>query len=849
MKTYPLSIAYNLPRRSHAGEGVRAKTAFRRVAGDFLKPGPRRLSLGIAVFCLAMIAMVWVVISARAESERARVLQDEMRQNVNLAIAFEQYSLRILRNVEAVTQFVESAYLRRNRETDLSTLLAERVAANDFLEVIAIVDAQGRLLATSQQGRQTGVIVANRAEFRAQESGAGAKMHVGRTGITPLWNEVAIPITRRISLADGSFGGVVIVLVRPNRFTDFHEGAEVQGGDTFMLLGLDGIVRSSEIGGRDTFGENLGDSALLKQRALQANDTYEGTGHPDGLMRLQAYRTLPKYPLVVVVSSLDTEVLGGYSHRRSLYYGGAVAASFSILLFAVVVLVAVFRVARTTNALAESEARFRSLTEVSADWWWEQNAEFRFVDIGGLAATHGNVSVDEFLGRRRWEMSNLKPLNTTWEIHREVLAARLPFGDLLLEYTDHEGEVHFESISGRPIFNAEGNFRGYRGAGTDVTAQIETARALQESETRFRHLAELSSDWYWEQDDQFRYTFMSKAHQRHIAVENDRRIGKTRWDVGLQGLTEAQWAEHRRQLNSHLPYRNLEYHRTVEDGSVLHISSSGDPVFDGTGRFTGYRGTASDITQRKLVEAEMLALNATLEEHVLHRTAQLESANHELRALGYSIAHDMRAPLRAIGGFSTMLRDCHLPQVNAEGRALFSRIQTNVDWMGQLIEGLLELSHLSTALVNKESIDFSTLAREIVDEMHRLEPSRNVDVVIADGMVIEGDRIMMKRMLQNLIGNAWKYTSQVPLATIEIGVMKDLNEAPIYFIKDNGAGFDMKYASKLFQAFQRLHSPAEFPGTGIGLAIVSRIIGKHGGRIRADSTVGKGAAFHFTLRR
>ena len=807
------------------------------------------MSLGIAMFCLAMIALIWVVIEERAATERDDVLQGVMRQNANLAIAFEQYSLRILRNAEAVTQFVESAYLRRNRNTDLATLLAERAAANDILEVIAIFDAHGRLVATSQPRAQAGVYIGDREEFQVHASGQGPVFHVGKTAVTPLWNESAVPFTRRIGLADGSFGGVVMALTRPHRFTDFIADASVQPGDVFTLAGLDGITRARKIHGRETFGDDLRGSLVLAQQAQKANGNVRGKGHLDGVTRLFAYRTLKDYPLVAMVGSAETEVLAEYSHRRSLYYGGAAAASACILLFAVVVIAVVFRAARIATALAESETRFRALTELSADWWWEQDTEFRFVDIAGLATSHGDLTTDDLLGRRRWELPTLKPVNTTWEVHRAVLAARLPFGDLLLERTGRDGRLHFENITGRPIFDAQGNFRGYRGAGTDVTVNIEIERALLDSEARFRHLAELSSDWYWEQDDQFRFTFLSQGHQRIVHLDNAMRIGKTHWELDLEGLTDDQWADHRRLLEARQPFRNLEGRWTAHDGGVFYIGISGDPVFDATGRFTGYRGTGTDITQRKLAESVILHMNVALEERVRQRTEQLETANEELYAFGYSIAHDLRAPLRAIGGFSQMLIERHLPEVNATGNALFNRILTNVAWMGQLIDGLLALSQLSAAPVTRASIDLSRMSREIIDEMCKLEPERRVKLVLAEGLVVEGDKTMMRRMMQNLIGNAWKYSANLPDACIEIGAMKDTNDTPIYFIKDNGAGFDMKYADKLFQPFQRLHSPSEFHGAGIGLAIVSRIIRKHQGRIRAESAVGKGAAFYFTLWR
>ena len=838
---FPLSVAVPYQSKAHAVV-ISGRTKIDRFQFD-----PRMLRVGILLLCLVLIMTIWAAVFERANWERKEALQAATRQNASLAAAFEQYSMRILRSAGAVAEFIEKAYLRRQRRTDLATILAERVAANDFLEVMAVFDARGQLVATSEPRTPADVSIADHEEFRVHMSGTGPKLYVGKTGVTPLWSEVAVPLSRRVQLADGSFGGVIIVLIRPHRFTSFYEDSAIRAGDVITLAGIDGITRARKTFGRETFGDDIAGSEVLAHRARQANDTVLVLGHLDKSKRLFAYRTMQEYSLVAMIGAEEATIFRESSRRKTLYELGAATLSVVILLFALLVIAEVSRAQRATRALKENEERFRSLNELSTDWWWEQDSEFRFSDIAGLAMSHGGTTVGDFLGRCRWELPSLKPLNTTWEAHRTVLLARLPFTEMLLEYTDREGSVYFESVSGRPVFDAQGIFRGYRGVGTDVTDKIKTERAMRESEARFRNLVELSSDWYWEQDDQFRFTFISRGRQRVIDANNTVSLGKTRWELGAQGVTEEQWRDHRRVLEARLPFRNFEYKWATDDGALLTISISGDPVFDETGHFTGYRGTGADVTHRKRFEAEILALNVTLEEHVRQRTEQLGAANDDLRALGYSIAHDMRTPLRAIGGFSKMLLENHMPQVDAGGKALFSRILINVEWMGQLIDGLLALSQLSMAPLQCERIDLTELSREIFDELQQLEPNRLVELELADALVIDGDRIMVRRMLQNLIGNAWKYSANEPVAKIEIGVQKAADGTLTYCVKDNGAGFDMAYGSRLFQAFQRLHTPSEFQGAGMGLAIVSLIVRKHGGQIRAEAAVGEGAAFYFTF--
>ena len=795
-----------------------------------------------------MISIVWAVVITRSDEERKSELADAVRQNTNLAIAFEHYSLRIIRNVEAVAQFAESAYVRRRGDTDLVTVLADRIVVNDFLQAIAIFDDQGQLVASSHLLAGARLNIRNRDEFKVHVESKGPKLFIGRTGLTPLSKDDSIPFTRRIERAEGSFGGIIMIIVRPGRFTEFYEDAVIQPGDVFGMVGLDGVTRVRKIYGRETFGENLAASSILKAQSLQATGHVIGVGVVDGIRRHFAYRTIRNYPIIVYVGSAESEILADSVHRGSLYYGGAAAITLCMLLFAIFVILAVLREKRITTELANSDARFRALTELSADWWWEQDAEFRFVHAAGGKGSFPNIELKDFIGRRRWDAPNVKPLNTTWEAHQALLEEHRPFTGLVMEYTTSNNTKHYNTAAGMPIFDAEGNFCGYRGVGREITATLQMERALRHSEARFRNLVELSSDWYWEQDEQFRFTFISYGHELATEVDNAFCMGKTRWDIGIPDLNEEQWASHRRQLEAHQPFRNLEYRRLTSSGEEVYVSISGDPVFDEVGRFTGYRGTGTDITARKYAQAEIAAMNAALEEGVRQRTEQLEATNQELRALGYSIAHDMRAPLRAIGGFSKMLITDHLPEINAAGKALFTRIQTNVDWMGQLIEGLLALSQLSVAPVTHKMIDLSQMSQEIVDELCRLEPARPVKLSLSEGLTIDGDEVMVRRMMQNLIGNAWKYTVNEAIAKIEIGAHNGIDGLLTYFVKDNGVGFDMAYAGKLFQAFQRLHSHAEFAGTGIGLAIVGLVVRKHGGQIHAEAAVGKGASFYFTFR-
>ncbi|HYR36889.1 MAG TPA: ATP-binding protein [Burkholderiales bacterium] len=258
------------------------------------------------------------------------------------------------------------------------------------------------------------------------------------------------------------------------------------------------------------------------------------------------------------------------------------------------------------------------------------------------------------------------------------------------------------------------------------------------------------------------------------------------------------------------------------------------------------REAAREVGERRRAEEEIRRLNAELETRVKARTTELQSTNAELEAFCYSVSHDLRAPLRSIDGFSQALLEDFPKDVSDEARRYLARIRTSTQRMGQLIEDLLNLSKVSRGELARRDVDVGEIARQVVAEIQGREPERKVEVSVWDGMQANADPRLLRAAFENLIGNAWKFSAKAEQARVEVGSLRDGDEVT-FFVRDNGAGFDMRYASKLFGAFQRLHSANEYQGTGIGLATVQRIVHRHGGRIWADAKPGKGAVFFFTL--
>jgi len=382
--------------------------------------------------------------------------------------------------------------------------------------------------------------------------------------------------------------------------------------------------------------------------------------------------------------------------------------------------------------------------------------------------------------------------------------------------------------------------------GNDISAHKRSEQALRESEERFRDLAELSSDWFWEQDADLRFTAMSEQLYSKTKLSPASTIGKLRWELPIIGMSEDQWRAHRETLARREAFADLVYALVNDHGEIRWFSICGKPFFGAAGEFCGYRGTGQDITERKRAEEEIQRLNEGLEQKVKERTRELERSNEELAAFSYSVAHDLRTPLRGINGFSAILAGAYADKLDATAQDFLRRIRAATVRMGEVMDDLLALAHAGRAELRRQEVDLSELAQAVAAGLQAAEPARRVEFAIAPGLVADADAGLMRIALDNLLGNAWKFTARREQARIEFYAAL-VEGSPAYCVRDNGVGFDPAFAGKLFEQFQRLHTDKDYEGTGVGLAIVSRVIRRHGGRIWAEGEPGEGAAFFFTL--
>ena len=556
--------------------------------------------------------------------------------------------------------------------------------------------------------------------------------------------------------------------------------------------------------------------------------------------------------------------------------------------------------ARLYETTLQSEKRFRVLAENTSVWVWEvdQNAAYTYASpkIKELLG----YEPEEVLGKTPFELMPPDEAERVAAVFGPIVEARRPFEALENTNLHKDGRRIVMETGGVPIFDLNGDYRGYRGIDRDISERKHAAEALRKSEALTTVTSRLGEIFLTAAEDDAYHEVLKVVL---AAMESEHGVFgylDDRGDLVVPSMIQHIWehcqVEDKRTVFPREAWGDSSWPRAIREKRVIcsnepsavtpeghvairrHVSQPILHLEEVVGLFQ-VANREADYDEELLERLDAIATyvapvlvtrlerqrqqqarhraeeekaglieqlrraGETLEQRVAERTSELRAANEELESFAYSVSHDLRAPLRSMGGFSKVLLERHAERLDTKGRHYLERIRAGAATMEQLVDGILELSRISRSELQREEIDLADLARELVASFRRAEPDRQVDFVIPDRLPASGDRHLLGSVLQNLLGNAWKFTAKEAGARIELG----LTEQQQYFVRDNGAGFDAAYADKLFGAFQRLHSSAEFEGIGIGLATVRRIVRRHGGDIRAEGVVGEGATFTFTL--
>ena len=381
----------------------------------------------------------------------------------------------------------------------------------------------------------------------------------------------------------------------------------------------------------------------------------------------------------------------------------------------------------------------------------------------------------------------------------------------------------------------------------DVTTRVKAEQRLRASEERYRVTLESAASGFANVGLDGRYLRVNRRFCEITGYSEEEMLARTYRDITHPDDMELHVAQAQRVLSGEIPWYSVEKRYIRKDGSVVWVGITVGALRDDRGRVYEYIDTITDITAQKHAQDEVARLNAELEDRVRQRTAELQAANRNLEAFPYAVSHDLRAPLTALSGFTEMLAEEYGDRLDRPGLDYIARIRAASARMDGLIADLLALSQASRAEIHTTPVDLSELARATIAGLRRRDPGRQGQASVEEGVQVLGDEQLLRTAMETLLGNAWKFTSKTAGAVIEFGTIPAGNAMVHCYVRDNGAGFDPSSVGKLFRPFSRLHPSEDFPGTGVGLASVQRIVERHHGRCWAEGRPGRGAVFHFTL--
>jgi len=803
----------------------------------------------VALFTVLAAAFLWWQSERSQAMLQQQVLLQAEKRSIHLADAMGGQVSGLITTLDVQLRGLRREWVRDPGGFNEAALGVIEALPGGFVTHISVANADGYVIYDSLDNKEA-TYIGDRPHFQAQRDAATEDRLVIGNPVKSRIAEGWVVVVNRSILLDGRFVGTVQMMVSTALIARRLGALQLSGQDVVALISPDGtfVARSRD------HEESMGTSVPAHRPFLTDRTARSGSFHTEGLVdgiaRTYGWYRLPTTGLVVAIGIADQAVLAplepAFESNRQV-----TAALIALLLISGGLIIALLvHLERKASALEASEVlRLRQFESSPLGMLVMDTATTRFVDCNEAALhIYGFPTREALLSKQPMDISTrLQPDGTS----------SLKKGSAYVQQAQQSGAVLFEWRHRRPDgseWDGEGHLMAFELNGRrlvqftmqDITERKRTEAALQESEARLKEAQRLARVGSWKRDLTNEELTWSDEIFRIFEVDPSvKPTYKTFITRVHPDDREQVTSTYQHSVDTREAYERVHRLR-MPDGRIKHVRVSGFTEFAGDVALRSV-GTVQDITEVHTAEEALKRLNEELEQRVAERTREMSVLNRELEAFAYSVSHDLRTPLRSIDGFASLLEEECGVLLDDAGRDYVNRIRTSSRRMGRLISDLLALAHLNRAELRLESVDLTRTARSICRELEATDPARQVQWHIDDGMQVWADRGLVRVVLQNLLGNAWKYTGQTPHAEITF-TQSTLPDGTVEFcVRDNGAGFDMVYASQLFEPFKRLHAHHEFEGSGVGLATVHRVIERHGGRVRGEGAVGRGAAFFFSF--
>ena len=805
------------------------------------------IAMFVGVLSVLSAAGFWWQFEKSQNELRTNRLAQAERRAVQLAEALGDQAELLLGNTDFALRELRDAWVASRANFDATVQSLQATFPDQSVVHVAVIGADGYVV-FSTRGIAGRVFAGDREHFKVHaDDGRADALHISKPVYGRVSKDWNILISRPILRKD-TFSGVMIIGLSPKYLSEQLGKVNLASDDTVVLLHKDGEYLARSPDWENALGKSVRADRPFLARDARESGVFQAPATLDQKPRIFGWHRLRASGLIIVVGLDQGTVLGPFEKQYDQEKARICAIIVIIALLGGGIVLVLLRLARRQEALRASEERWKFALEGAGDGVWDWNVLTNKVEFSRrwkeqLGYTEQEVDDDLEEWSKRVHPDDIAQVMADLQPHLEgktpayVSEHRMLCKDRSWRWILDRGMVVRRAADGRAL--------RVIGTHSDISERRHADAVLRESESKYRRLIESSPDIVYVFSSQRGGIFYSPRVEAVLGYKSDEFYARPfLWSESIHpddfaAVKQAVAVAEGGKLFS------VEYRIKDARGDWHWFLDRSTEVRTANGELL-VEGLVTDITERKQIEDRHRQINVELEQQVALRTHELQVANRELESFSYSVSHDLRAPLRAIEGFSSLLESEYASQLDERAKDYFRRVRGGATRMARLIDDLLGLSRISRQEMHRGQVNLSALAQEAADELQAAEPKRRVEWVIAPQISAEGDSGLMRIALQNLMGNAWKYSSKRELARIEFGAGQ-WNGHPAFFVRDNGEGFDMAHGDKLFGAFQRLHSAQEFPGTGIGLATVARIIRRHGGTVGAVGQPHEGATFYFTL--